>query len=76
MNPNDLEWGEPPPQLPHNRIQLFVGMLQERPGIWAKYPHPLSRETAKRYAYNAKRYPGTEWTRRGGTLYARWIGDQ
>lgn len=77
MTPDDLEWGDPPERKTMaNRVQVFVELLRARPGEWAKYPHPITRETVKNHANrHPKRYPGTEWTHRNGELYGRWIGE-
>lgn len=56
-------------------IRHFVSLLQDRPGLWARYPVPLKNP----HQY-ARLYRGTEWAygspaedgRR--TAWARWVG--
>lgn len=79
MTPDDIEWCDPP-EAPkwsnRNRVQEFVNILRQRPGQWAKYPHPISASTTRQHARrHPARYPGTEWVSRRGELYGRWVGE-
>lgn len=78
MSP-DIEWGAPPPDGRQRRgeAQAFVAELRRRPGEWAKYPIPVSRQMGQT---NRKMHPGTEWTARARPdgkcdLYGRWVGN-
>lgn len=80
LSVDDLEWCDPPePRSKSGRVIQFVEVLQQRPGQWAKYPHPYSPGSV-RYMVSKypRRHPGTEWCGRridgDRVLFARWVG--
>lgn len=75
-------WQSPPPEARvrarfryYTAVRQFVALLEERPGIWARYPERL--KNAHQYATV---YRGTEWaygpaeTDGKRPAWARWVG--
>jgi hypothetical protein len=68
----------------HPLVREFAAALQQKPGVWAVYPLPLSVNSARAYANSIKKGLATSpvalregfgAATRAGVLYVRYIGD-